>query len=134
MAEALCSPFLFLLSSGFPLHRQMLQAELPFCFKIFLLLVDLKARALNCHGHTVYISEFLLCGGLIGAVLASKIDDKVFNKIFVGVMIFSVLLIVLDPFKSRGAERLGFKHQLTGVFLFSLSEFMVGLCRQELVL
>lgn len=73
--------------------------------------------------YSLYLGISSLGGGLIGAILASKIDDKVFNKIFVGVMILSVILIVLDPFKSKGAERLEFKHQLTGVFLF----FFIGI-------
>lgn len=73
--------------------------------------------------YSLYLGISSLFGGLIGAVLASRIDDKVFNKIFVAVMILSVFLIVLDPLKSKGDERLTFKHQITGVFFF----FFIGI-------
>lgn len=73
--------------------------------------------------YSLYLGLSSLCGGLIGALLASRIADEVFNKIFVGVMILSVFLIVYDPFKTKGAERLNFKSQLTGVFFF----FFIGI-------
>jgi uncharacterized membrane protein YfcA len=73
--------------------------------------------------YSLYLGLSSLGGGLIGALLASQIADEVFNKIFVGVMFISVLLILYDPMKSTGEEKLSFKHQLTGVILF----FFIGI-------
>lgn len=73
--------------------------------------------------YSLYLGLSSLGGGLIGAILASKIKDEVFNKIFVGVMILSVFLILFDPFKAKGGERLSFKHQLIGAICF----FFIGI-------
>jgi uncharacterized membrane protein YfcA len=73
--------------------------------------------------YSLYLGLSSLGGGLIGALLASQIADEVFNKIFVAVMFVSVLLILYDPMKSTGEEKLSFKHQLTGVILF----FFIGI-------
>jgi uncharacterized protein len=68
--------------------------------------------------YSLYLGLSSLGGGLIGALLASRIHDDVFNKIFVVVMILSVVLIVYDPFKSKGPERMSFKSQITGSICF----------------
>ncbi|HYC85526.1 MAG TPA: sulfite exporter TauE/SafE family protein, partial [Chryseosolibacter sp.] len=73
--------------------------------------------------YSLYLGLSSLGGGLIGAILASRINDELFNKIFVFVMLFSVLLIVYDPFKSKGAEKLSFKSQLIGTICF----FFIGI-------
>jgi uncharacterized membrane protein YfcA len=73
--------------------------------------------------YSLYLGISSLGGGLIGALLASQIADEVFNKIFVAVMFLSVLLILYDPLKSTGLEKLSFKQQLTGVILF----FFIGI-------
>ena len=68
--------------------------------------------------YSLYLGLASLGGGLIGSLLASKVADEVFNKIFVGVMIFSVFLILYDPFKSKGEEKLDARSQWIGVFFF----------------
>jgi uncharacterized protein len=73
--------------------------------------------------YSLYLGFSSLGGGLIGAIMASRIADDIFNKIFVGVMILSVFLILYDPFKAKGGERLTFKHQLIGVSCF----FFIGI-------
>ena len=45
-------------------------------------------------------------------------SDDLFKKIFVVVMIFSVGLVLYDPFKSKGEEKLSGKHQWIGAFFF----------------
>jgi uncharacterized protein len=73
--------------------------------------------------YSLYLGLSSLGGGLIGAILASRIQDEAFNRIFVFVMLFSVVLIIYDPFKSKGAEKLSFKSQLTGTICF----FFIGI-------
>jgi uncharacterized protein len=68
--------------------------------------------------YSLYLGLSSLGGGLIGALMASRIEDEIFNKIFVLVMIFSVVLIVYDPFKSKGKERLTVKSQIVGSICF----------------
>jgi uncharacterized protein len=68
--------------------------------------------------YSLYLGLSSLGGGLIGALLASRIHDEVFNRIFVIVMILSVGLIIYDPFKSKGKERLTVKSQVIGSICF----------------
>ena len=73
--------------------------------------------------YSLYMGLASLGGGLIGALMASRIDDEIFSKIFVGVMILSVFLILYDPFKSKGPERLTVKSQVIGGVAF----FFIGI-------
>jgi uncharacterized protein len=73
--------------------------------------------------YSLYLGISSLFGGIIGALLASTIEDEVFNKIFVGVMILSVFLILFDPIRSKGAEKLSTKNQVIGTILF----FFIGI-------
>src|SRR5688572_499339 len=68
--------------------------------------------------YSLYLGLSSLGGGLIGAILASRIQDEIFNKIFVIVMFVSVGLILYNPFRSDGREKLDFKSQLTGSICF----------------
>lgn len=74
--------------------------------------------------YSLYLGVSSLFGGLIGAFLASHIRDEIFNKIFVVVMLLSVVLIVFDPFKSKhGYEKLDTKSKAIGTGLF----FFIGI-------
>lgn len=68
--------------------------------------------------YAIYLGLASLGGGVLGSLLASTMSDAVFKKIFVVVMIFSVGLVLFDPFKSKGDEKLSGKHQMIGTFLF----------------
>lgn len=68
--------------------------------------------------YAIYLGLASLGGGVAGSFLAAHISDDVFKKIFVGVMILSVALVLHDPFKSSGEEKLSGKRQLVGAFLF----------------
>jgi len=73
--------------------------------------------------YSLYLGLASLGGGLLGSYLASSITDTVFNKIFVGVMLLAVGLLIYDPFKSKGEERLTVKSQIIGSSLF----FFIGI-------
>src|SRR5882757_1831897 len=73
--------------------------------------------------YSLYLGFASLGGGIIGSFLASRVSDEFFTKIFVGVMILAVVLIIYDPFKSAGEERLDFKSQLIGAIWF----FFIGI-------
>ncbi len=68
--------------------------------------------------YAIYLGVASLGGGLAGSLLAAHVPDDVFKKIFVVVMFISVGLILYDPFKSKGEEKLTPKAQWTGVFFF----------------
>jgi len=68
--------------------------------------------------YAIYLGLASLGGGILGSLLASRMSDDVFKKIFVVVMIFSVGLVLFDPFKSKGDEKLSGKHQWIGAFFF----------------
>jgi uncharacterized protein len=73
--------------------------------------------------YSLYLGIASLFGGIIGALLASTIKDEVFNKIFVGVMILSVFLILYNPTKSNGTEKLSTRNQVVGTIFF----FFIGI-------
>jgi uncharacterized membrane protein YfcA len=73
--------------------------------------------------YSLYLGISSLFGGWIGALLASRVADEVFSKIFVGVMVLSIFLILFDPLKSKGPEKYSFKSQAIGVTLF----FFIGI-------
>ncbi|HEY3429428.1 MAG TPA: sulfite exporter TauE/SafE family protein [Cyclobacteriaceae bacterium] len=73
--------------------------------------------------YSLYLGIASLGGGLIGSLLASQVPDEVFKKIFVGVMIGAVVMIIYDPFKSKGEEELTAPRQWLGAFLF----FFIGI-------
>ena len=73
--------------------------------------------------YSLYLGLASLGGGLMGSLVASNVPDAVFTKIFVVVMFLAVILIVYDPFKSKGEERLNFKSQVIGTICF----FFIGI-------
>ena len=73
--------------------------------------------------YSLYLGISSLFGGLLGAMLASRIPDELFSKIFVGVMILSVGMILYDPFKSKGKEKLDTRSQVIGGIFF----FFIGI-------
>lgn len=73
--------------------------------------------------YSLYLGIASLGGGVIGALLASQVADEVFKKIFVGVMIGAVVLIIYDPFKSKGQEKLTAPRQWVGAICF----FFIGI-------
>lgn len=68
--------------------------------------------------YAIYLGLASLGGGIVGSLLASRMSDEMFKKIFVVVMIFSVGLVVYDPFKTKGEEKLSVRHQWIGVICF----------------
>ncbi len=73
--------------------------------------------------YSLYLGLASLGGGLIGSLAASKVPDAVFTKIFVVVMILAVILIIYDPFKSKGQEKLDPRSQIIGSICF----FFIGI-------
>lgn len=68
--------------------------------------------------YAIYLGLSSLGGGLLGSILASRMPDDLFRKIFVVIMLFSVGLILYDPFKVKGEEKLTPKSQWIGAFFF----------------
>ncbi len=73
--------------------------------------------------YSMYLGFSSLFGGLLGSYLASMIADEIFTRIFVFVMIGAVLLIIYDPFKTGGNEKLDSRSQIIGTVLF----FFIGI-------
>jgi uncharacterized protein len=73
--------------------------------------------------YSLYLGLASLGGGIIGSFLASTIADALFEKIFVIVMILSVFLIIYDPFKAKGGEKLDTRSQVIGSIFF----FFIGI-------
>jgi uncharacterized protein len=65
-----------------------------------------------------------LIGGFIGARLASQINDELFSKLFVVVMLISITLVIFDPFRSaKKEEKMTTSRQALGAFFF----FFIGI-------
>jgi uncharacterized membrane protein YfcA len=74
--------------------------------------------------YSLYLGLVSMVGGFIGSKLASNIDDKIFSRIFVVVMLFSIALVIFDPFRStKKGEKMTPKHQVIGTICF----FFIGI-------
>jgi uncharacterized membrane protein YfcA len=73
--------------------------------------------------YSLYLGFASLGGGVIGSFLASRVSDEFFTNIFVIVMIAAVVLIIYDPFKAKGDERLDTRSQIIGAIWF----FFIGI-------
>jgi len=74
--------------------------------------------------YSLYLGLVSMVGGFIGSKLASTIDDKMFSRIFVVVMIFSIVLVIFDPFRATNSEeKMSRKRQIIGVICF----FFIGI-------
>ncbi len=73
--------------------------------------------------YSLYLGISAMGGGIIGAILASRISDEAFRKIFVVIMLICVAAILFNPWKAGRDERLSRKHQVLGGFLF----FFIGI-------
>jgi uncharacterized protein len=74
--------------------------------------------------YSLWLGFTSMLGGILGARLASTIDDQLFSRLFVVVMLISIALVIFDPFKAKGSQpRLGIKQQVSGAFVF----FFIGI-------
>lgn len=109
---------------GLPITMANATSRVAILFQNFFAVGGFRSKGVELPWpYSLYLGLASLGGGLIGSLLASKVADAVFSKIFVSVMIFSVILIVYDPFKSKGEEKLNFKSQLIGGICF----FFIGI-------
>lgn len=109
---------------GVPITSANATSRVALLFQNFFAVGGFKSKGIELPWpYSLYLGLSSLGGGLIGAILASRINDEIFNKIFVGVMILSVGLIIFDPFKSKGAEKLTTKSQVIGSICF----FFIGI-------
>jgi len=68
--------------------------------------------------YSLYLGLSTLAGGIIGSLLASSVDDALFERIFSVVMIISVITILIKPRKAAGEEKMLLRHQLLGTISF----------------
>ena len=73
--------------------------------------------------YSLYLGIASLGGGILGSLLASRIPDVLFTRIFVVVMVLSAIFIIYDPLKSNGKETLSFRSQVIGTVSF----FFIGI-------
>lgn len=73
--------------------------------------------------YSLYLGVSAMAGGLIGAILASRIGDEAFRKIFVFIMLLSVAAIFFSPARATRSERLDRRSQVVGSILF----FFIGI-------
>jgi uncharacterized protein len=109
---------------GLPITNANATSRVAILFQNFFAVGGFRSKGVDLPWpYSLYLGLSSLGGGFIGAIMASRIQDETFNRIFVFVMLFSAMLIIYDPFKSKGAERFAFKHQLTGTICF----FFIGI-------
>lgn len=73
--------------------------------------------------YSLYLGIASLGGGLLGSLIASRVPDVLFTRIFVVVMILSAIIIIYEPFKSKGVETMSFRSQVIGTVCF----FFIGI-------
>lgn len=109
---------------GLPITMANATSRVAILFQNVFAVAGFKSKGIELPWpYSLYLGIASLGGGFIGASLASRVADELFNKIFVGVMFFSVFLILYDPFKSTGTEKLSSKRQWVGAILF----FFIGI-------
>jgi uncharacterized membrane protein YfcA len=74
--------------------------------------------------YSLWLCGVSLIGGFIGSRVAAHVSDELFRQLFVGVMLFSTALVIINPFRSNSRpERMQGWQQAVGVFLF----FFIGI-------
>ena len=68
--------------------------------------------------YSLYLGIASLGGGIFGSMMASRIKDELFSKIFAIIMIVAVILLIFNPKTKSGQEKLTFKSQLIGSICF----------------
>jgi len=106
---------------GLPITVANATSRVAILFQNIFAVIGFKSKGVKLpQPYSIYLGLASLGGGIFGSMLATKISDTLFSKIFVGIMLVSVILIIYDPFKSKGAERLDTKNQIIGIFFFVL--------------
>lgn len=109
---------------GLPITAANATSRVALLFQNFFAVGGFRSKGIELPWpYSLYLGLASLGGGLIGSIMASRVSDAIFTKIFVIVMILAVALIVYDPFKSTGNERLDRRSQMIG----SLCFFFLGI-------
>ncbi len=84
-----------------------------------------KSKGLKLEPYMAWLAAAAMPGAVLGAFLALKIPDAIFNKILSGVMLLFLVLTLTNPLKSviGTKERMGLKHKIIGVVVF----FFIGI-------
>jgi hypothetical protein len=109
---------------GYPITIANATSRVALLFQNFFAVRGFKSKGVELPWpYSLYLGIASLGGGLIGSLVASRVPDAIFTRIFVVVMVLAVVLIIYDPFKSAGKERLDFRSQVIGTILF----FFIGI-------
>lgn len=106
---------------GLPITMANATSRVAILFQNVFAVVGFKSMGIKLPWpYSLYLGLASLGGGVLGSLLASRVSDEIFSKIFVGIMVLSVFLILYDPFKSKGEEKLDTKSQIIGSLFFLL--------------
>lgn len=104
---------------GLPITSANATSRVAILFQNIFAVIGFKSKGIELPWpYSLYLGLSTLVGGVLGSLLASRVPDEVFTKIFVGIMFLSVFLILYDPFKSKGEEKLDTKSQVIGSICF----------------
>jgi len=74
--------------------------------------------------YSLWLAITSVIGGFIGSTLASTVDDEVFSRLFVVVMLISLVLVIFDPFRTKNEdEKMSPGRQAIGAVIF----FFIGI-------
>ncbi len=84
-----------------------------------------KSKGISAYPYSLYIGISASIGAVIGASISVDLDEALFKRIIAVVMLVVIILTVFQRNKNLelSTERMGFKSQALGIFLF----FFVGL-------
>jgi uncharacterized membrane protein YfcA len=104
---------------GLPITSANATSRVAILFQNIFAVIGFKSKGVELPWpYSLYLGLSTLVGGVLGSLLASRVADEIFTKIFVGIMFLSVFLIIYDPFKSKGEEKLDTKSQVIGSICF----------------
>ena len=83
-------------------------------------IIGFRRKGVSDFGYSALLTLPALLGALIGAVIANKMGDDTFKRIFVGIMIAVLLLTLFDPTKKwqDGTENLSVPRKIIGMLVF----------------
>ena len=86
------------------------------------------SKGVKVYPYSLYVGLAAIPGAIIGAIISTKLDDTLFNKIIAVVMIGVIILTFFSPNKANDehTERMDTKHQIIGSVTFFLIGFYGG--------
>ena len=99
--------------------------RVPIIFQSYFSAKGFESMGVKSDNYICWLALACVPGAVVGAWFAVTISAAVFNKILAGVMLFFLLVTIINPLSTSGAqqERVELKHKIAGLILY----FFIGI-------